>query len=312
MGLILLVLACVADEVPPPFAPGADAGWWSGAPVPGPRPEHAVVALDGEVVVVAGVDDGPTTLGVVQAFDPVAGTWRDLPSLPVAVHHPNVTVVDGSIVMLGALDPAFRPVPEAWVLEPGADAWSAVSPPPRLVGSSAIAVLDGQVHVVGGLGDEGAVAWHQVWDPVDDVWTALPDAPHARDHLAWGVVDGTLVLTGGRQRALSAFVDATDRYDPVAGWRSGAPLPTPRGGVAAAVLNGRLHVVGGEGADRSDGVFADHEAYDPVADRWTTLPDMPAPRHGMGAAVVDGVMWVPGGAPVDGFGAEDVNQGFVE
>ena len=79
------------------------------------------------------------------------------------------------------------------------------------------------------------------------------------------------------------------------------------------MLGGRLHVLGGEGnRDDPEGIFATHEAYDPVADRWERLEDLPAPRHGMGAAVVDDVLWVPGGAPVDGFGAEDVNQGFLE
>jgi len=316
MSLLYALLACTPEaDPPPPFTPDAtEPGWWSGAAVPSPRQEHGVVRVDGQVVVIAGVDDGPSTLGLVQAYDPFAGTWSDWPSLPVAVHHPNVaTLDDGTIAMLGALDAGFRPVAEAWVLRPSATAWEAVTPPPQLVGSAATAVLEGKVHVVGGLGETSAVAWHQVWDPTTDAWEALPDAPRARDHLAFGVVNGELVVTAGRQRSLSAFVDATDIYAPSTGWRSGAPIPTPRGGVAAAVLNGRLHVVGGEGnGDDPDGVFATHEAYDPGADAWERLPDIPAPRHGMGAVQVDGVLWVPGGAPVDGFGATDVNQGFLE
>lgn len=316
MSLLLALLACTPEpDPPPPFTPDAtDPGWWSGTELPSPRQEHGVAAVGGQVVVVAGVDDGPITLGRVQAFDPETGVWSDLPELPVAVHHPNVAALDdGTLVMLGALDAAFRPVAEAWVLPVGASAWEPVTPPPSDVGSSATAVLDGKVHLVGGLGVSGAIAWHQVWDPTTDSWEQLPDAPHARDHLAWGVVDGELVVTAGRQRSLSAFVAATDRYDPVSGWTSGAPIPTPRGGVAAAVLNGRLHVVGGEGnPDDPDGVFATHEAYDPASDSWEALPDIPAPRHGMGAAVVDGVLWVPGGAPVDGFGAYEINQGYLE
>ena len=37
-------------------------------------------------------------------------------------------------------------------------------------------------------------------------------------------------------------------YDPATdGWRALAPMPTPRGGGVAAVVNGKFYVVGGAG-----------------------------------------------------------------
>lgn len=81
-------------------------------------------------------------------------------------------------------------------------------------------------------------------------------------------------------------------------------MPTPRGGAAGAVAEGRLYVVRGEGNPAAaSGVFAEVEAYDPETDRWTSLPPMSTPRHGTGAAALLGQIYVPGGATQQGFGA---------
>ena len=289
-----------------------DAAWVSGEALPFPRQEHGVVELDGTIVVVAGVDDGPRTGGWVQAYDPASDTWSDLPELPVAVHHPNVAAVDGHLYLLGALDSAFQDQPHAYVLAPAASAWVELGPMPadRVVGSAGVAVLDGQVHLVGGLKDRVSVALHTVYHPATDSYTALPDAPSARDHLAVGVVGDRLVATAGRAGGLTAFVDTTEVYTEGDGWVAAAPIPTPRGGVAAAALDGRLHVLGGEGSTLASGVFDEHEVYDPDTDTWSQAEPLPLPVHGMGAASVGGTLWVPGGAPVDQFGADDVLQGY--
>jgi len=309
-----------SDGPPPPAdtslptvdSASADAAWVQGARLPFPRQEHGVVAADGEIVVVAGVDDGPRTGGWVQAYDPATDTWRDLPELPVDVHHPNLAAVDGSLYLLGALDSTFTEQAHAFVLPPGADAWSPLTPPPddRVVGSAGVAVLAGRIHLVGGLQGRNSVALHTVYDPTTDAWSALPDAPSARDHLAVGVVDDTLVATAGRDGGLTAFVEATEVYTDDAGWQVAAPIPTPRGGVAAAVVDGALHVFGGEGSTAPSGVFGEHEVYDPASDSWSTAEPLPTPVHGMGAASDGAVIWVPGGAPVDNFGADDVMQGY--
>jgi len=48
-----------------------------------------------------------------------------------------------------------------------------------------------------------------------------------------------------------------------------------------------IYVAGGEGQDdRFMAAFRALEAYDPAANRWTTLPRMPIPRHGLAGAVI--------------------------
>jgi N-acetylneuraminic acid mutarotase len=77
------------------------------------------------------------------------------------------------------------------------------------------------------------------------------------------------------------------------GWQSGAQLPTPRSEVAAAVIEGKIAVVGGFLADGRSSQAAD--LYSPLEDRWTRLPDLPvAVNHAM-AAAAGGKLYVAGG-----------------
>ncbi len=310
---ILPLYACAELPVdrPPP-----DPGWASATDLLGPLQEHAVVVLDGQVVVVGGYDRDVEIVDRVEAYDPVAGRWRQLPSLPEPLHHGNVAVVDRTLYVVGGLGTGFDERGFVWALEPDADAWAELAPlpPDRAVGSAGVGVIDGRVHLVGGLRDGRAVALHTAWDPVTGAVEALAPAPSVRDHMAAGVLDGRLVVVGGRDGAIAALVDALEIYDPATDrWTTGAPIPTPRGGVAAAVgPDGRLHVLGGEGnpAD-AYGVFPDHEVWDPSTDTWEALGAMATPRHGMGAAFVDGTLWVPGGALAEGFGAIATNEGWT-
>ena len=85
-------------------------------------------------------------------------------------------------------------------------------------------------------------------------------------------------------------------------------MPSRRGGLAAAVLEGKIHAFGGE--TRSS-VFDKHEVYDPATDRWTSAPPLPTARHGLGAATLSGKIYVIGGGPKAGFAQTDVVEMFV-
>jgi hypothetical protein len=85
-------------------------------------------------------------------------------------------------------------------------------------------------------------------------------------------------------------------------------MPSRRGGLAAAALDGTVHTVGGE--SRS-GVFANHEVYDVATDRWSIAAPLPLARHGLAAASLGGRMYVIGGGPKAGFAQTDVVDVFV-
>ena len=87
-------------------------------------------------------------------------------------------------------------------------------------------------------------------------------------------------------------------YDPASNrWRPLAVLPTPRGALAAAVLGGKIHAVGGVGW-RGRNTPA-REDYDPATNQWTALAGVPTARDHLAVAAVDGRLYALGGR-VDG------------
>ena len=92
--------------------------------------------------------------------------------------------------------------------------------------------------------------------------------------------------------------DAVEAYDPLFGaWTQVASLPAARHHHTAAVVDGKIYVVGGifhddEGEKVATGLV---EMYDPAADSWQQMAAMPTARHSHVAAVVSGKIYVSGG-----------------
>jgi non-specific serine/threonine protein kinase len=70
-------------------------------------------------------------------------------------------------------------------------------------------------------------------------------------------------------------------------------MPTPRGGVAATYIDGRIVAAGGEEPTR---VLPTVEAYDIATGTWSTLPALPVARHGMALGTVGSTIYAIGGA----------------
>jgi N-acetylneuraminic acid mutarotase len=81
-----------------------------------------------------------------------------------------------------------------------------------------------------------------------------------------------------------------------ASWTAKQPMPTARGGLGVAVVDGKIYAIGG-----SDGHFLTaNEMYDPSADSWTTKTPMLTERAYFGIAVHQNRIYVIGGATGDG------------
>jgi DNA-binding CsgD family transcriptional regulator len=75
-------------------------------------------------------------------------------------------------------------------------------------------------------------------------------------------------------------------------WTTRASLSIPRSRAAAAVIDGRLYVVGGEAGM---GDLDDHQVYDPIGDVWQRLPPRPVAARGAAAAAWEDRLYVAGG-----------------
>lgn len=125
----------------------------------------------------------------------------------------------------------------------------------------------------------------------------LPPLPLPRGGAVGHILGGTLHVIGGGLSG-KEHVARHDACDLATGrWRELAPMPTPRSNVASAVLDGRIVVLGGlVGAATEEGRPSTVvEAYDPVADAWTTLAPLPCPRVRAGVVAVGGRIIAIGG-----------------
>jgi N-acetylneuraminic acid mutarotase len=303
-----------------PDAEPADAGqnergrWASCAPLArGARQETAVAAMGGEVYVIGGFTGLGAIVATVEAYDPVTDQWRDVPDLPAAVHHANAAAIGDRVYVLGFLrGTGFVADGRGWVLASGQ--WTPIRSMTTGTerGASGVAVAGGKIYVAGGY-RAGSVGDFSVYDPSNDSWTELGLLPEPLDHLIAGGLEEQVVIAGGRSGSITGHRTTVRAFDPVfQEWTLRADLPTSRGGAAAAVLEGRLFVFGGEGnpTPGSRGVFPNTEGYDPRMDRWSVLEPMPTPRHGTGAASVRDRVVIPGGATQQAFGAVDTCEVF--
>jgi len=128
------------------------------------------------------------------------------------------------------------------------------------------------------------------WCPV----SATSGSATPRHESSLGVVDGELVLIGGRGRKPSEMFDVE-----TGAWRRGSAAPFQVHHFQAVTFDGEVWAVGaftggfpGErGVDRV-------MIYDPAADRWRDGPSIPPDRvrGAAGAVLVDGMIYVYGGA----------------
>lgn len=291
--------------------------WNEMPPLRTPRQEVGVASLAGKVYVIGGILADRSATGIVERFDASLRTWEAISPLPdkVRLHHIGAASAAGKVYAVGGLNSLFRGVESVFAYDPAAEEWQRAADLPAARGAMGVAAAGGKIYAAGGQDGNTSFQDFAVFFPGEDRWQELPSMPTARNHLAAAGVGSLFYAVGGRAAGLRG---ALERFDPGSGdpvmgrWETLSPLPTPRGGIAAAVAGGRIHVFGGEGNSASPaGVFAENEAYDLAADRWSSRCPMPRALHGIGAAEVDGVIYIPGGGPVQGFGVTDLHQAYT-
>jgi len=170
------------------------------------------------------------------------------------------------------------------------DCWkerAALNQARRLAGS---AVLNGKLYVLGGLNQRDNTLPVEEYDPASDTWTVRGTAP-AQYKTGVVALSGELYIVAGDFNSTTTSLQS---YDPVTGrWTVHPAPPTPRSQMEAAVVDGRLYVLGG--IDEITGLLPTVEAFDPATETWTTVAPMPRGRRWASVAVVDGILYVIGG-----------------
>jgi N-acetylneuraminic acid mutarotase len=201
----------------------------------------------------------------------------------------TVTVLILLTVLMASYIIIIRP---AWA---SADSWTTKAQMPSTRTGFGVAVVNGKIYAIGGHPFGGVTTEiNQEYDPATDKWISKKSMPNP---LAWFgiavykneiyVIGGAWFLVGTEENSVWVYNPATDAWN-----TSKTSMFTPRAGMQANVVDGKIYVIGGKNAD---GVTNVTEVYDPVTDMWATKKPVPTPVYSYASAVVDDKIYVIGG-----------------
>ncbi len=321
--MLALTVGC-GDDAPPssrtkratdtatPISASTPADTWLGtwrtlAPMPTPRTEVAVAALNGLVYVIGGFEVDGSASAKVEVYDPATDGWSEVTPLPEPRHHAAAVSYAPVIFVIGGFDASFAdPVQTVFAYDPMVDSWTRWTDMPTPRGGLGADALDGLIYAVGGSGTPGAQTANEALNPATGEWKTRAPLPTGRDHLAVIAANGRVRAIGGRVNVdFNRNLNSNEAYHPDS-WATRLPLlQTPRSGIAAATKHGWVFVFGGEGPA---GTFPTVEASN--GGPWMTVAPMPTARHGMGAAAVGDAIYVIGGGPEPGLSVTGANEVF--
>jgi N-acetylneuraminic acid mutarotase len=245
-----------ANEV---YDPSADT-WETKAPLPAPRALLAAAVVNDTIYAFGGGYPDPTN--EVYAYDPVSDTWTRKSDMPRARTRASAGVIDGIVYIVGG----NRTERNCEAYDPATDTWTRKKDiPGGTSGSISLAPYGGLLYAFGG-GYTMVFSPTYSYDPRTDRWTRKAEMPTARawEHAA-PVIDGKMYLIGGFTSAdYGTLLSDVDVYDPESDrWTEMPDMPFRKGLIGAAVVNGKIYVIGGT-LDWTDSGSNEVWEYDPA------------------------------------------------
>ena len=264
------------------YDPATDT-WTRRSDMPTARQGVIAAAVDGIIYAIGGCSvDVDRDLPTVEAYDATANMWTTKTDMPTARTQPAVAVVDGIIYVIGGvLDRVVLSAVEAY--DPATDTWTKKTDMPMAIFQPGTCVVDRRIYVSGGKTKWGEISSYlptvEVYDPATDTWTQTFDMPRGRYGHSASVVAGKMHFIGGADpetiklimegkldgdKAVGEFL-AVDVYDLATDtWTTAADSPTPRWLHTAAVMDGKIYIIGGwVGPPESATILSIVAEYDP-------------------------------------------------
>ena len=269
--------------------------WLPKQPMPSYRDSFATATYQNRIYCIGGRSDGPSAVNEV--YNPISDSWESKQAMPTPRHGLDANVVNDKIYLIGGLVPdnrwpnvnvdvyttyQFTNVTE--VYDPSTDTWTTKAPIPKAASYYSSAVIDDKIYIFSQIFNQNDGTYEsltQIYDPNTDAWSNGNPPPYAVDMAGSAAIANSdfkrIYVIGGRSSSLQ--VAHNQIYDPATdSWSIGAPLPTPRYGLAVCSLNNKIYTFGGyQGAFVGVSLRANNEQYDPSKDITSPVITSPTP-----------------------------------
>lgn len=224
--------------------------------------------------------------------------WSAAAPNPVAMAEGQAITVAGKLYVFGGYattNPSWQATAQLEAFDPSTNTWQQLASAPARLSEAAVATDGTNIYVAGGYvtdpsGQQSfATAGTWRYDTIANTWSSFVPLPQARGVGAMVLLNHQLHFIGGSDINRNDCTDhwVLDLTSANPQWVASTALPTGRNRFGAAVLDGKVYVVGGQtGFDNSAIPRADVYVWDPQnPTSWTTAASLPIARSHLGAAV---------------------------
>ena len=242
------------------YNPATDT-WVEKAPMPTSRDGLGVAAFEGKIYCFGGRNvskDYSISINVNEVYDTETDSWETRMPMPTARSGLQASEVGEKIYLIGGwIESESSSIAEksaqVEIYDTVTDTWATGSPIPTAVAGYASAVLNGKIYVISGVAS-GSTRTNltQIYDPKTDEWSLGAAIPMSVSSAAAGSTTGlnttkAIYVVGGSNDAYSLNGQLANQvyFPETDSWFMAAQMPADRAGLAVAVINDTIFVMGG-------------------------------------------------------------------
>jgi hypothetical protein len=208
---------------------------------PAQRTDYAIAAVGNRIYLMGGLIFPSTKTNINQEYDTQTDKWIPKTGFPQSIDYITANTVGGKIYVIGA---GSTPVQ---VYNPSTDSWETKNPPSYNLQKFISCVIEDKIYIVSNDGDL------YIYNTKTDSWSIGAKKPTALSTSGIAVTTGLYapkqVYVLGGYEVIGFGLEAKNynyAYDPTADyWSTAAPLLTPVGEFAIAIVKDKIYVLGG-------------------------------------------------------------------
>ncbi|OGL43595.1 MAG: hypothetical protein A2161_07825 [Candidatus Schekmanbacteria bacterium RBG_13_48_7] len=185
-------------------------------------------------------------LKTVYIYDTVSGSWKNGPELPEPRGAGGIAVTGDTIWFVGGINQNKNISDSFFKFDIEKNVWESLPSMPTPRDHLRLEAIDDNLYAISGRKDDLRFNLSNVecYNILTGQWTKKTYIPLGRGGFASVVYHGRIYTFGG-EHVWKCFTNV-ERYDPESDtWKTLSPMPEPRHGIIAGIINDEIHLVSG-------------------------------------------------------------------